>query len=66
MPTLESEMGISEAPTSNPKLLEWLEQVVRMCRPDKVQWCDGSRDEYQRLAQLLTETAVRPVKAPNI
>ncbi|MGB6336605.1 MAG: phosphoenolpyruvate carboxykinase (GTP) [Thermoanaerobaculia bacterium] len=56
MPTLESEMGISEAPTSNPKLLEWLEQVVRMCRPDKVQWCDGSRDEYQRLAQLLTET----------
>jgi phosphoenolpyruvate carboxykinase (GTP) len=44
------------APTRNRKLLEWVDEVARLCRPDRVQWCDGSQAEYDRLSQLLVDT----------
>jgi phosphoenolpyruvate carboxykinase (GTP) len=46
----------SEAPSNNRKLLAWLEEVVAMCEPEDVVWCDGSRAEYDRLARLMVET----------
>jgi phosphoenolpyruvate carboxykinase (GTP) len=41
--------------TSNEKLLRWVEEVAGLARPDAVHWCDGSADEYDRLAQQLVE-----------
>ncbi len=37
------------APTTNAKLLAWVEEVKTMCTPDQVVWCDGSTEEYDRL-----------------
>jgi phosphoenolpyruvate carboxykinase (GTP) len=35
--------------TRNAKLLAWIEEAVKLCRPARVHWCDGSLEEYQRL-----------------
>ena len=43
------------APTKNRKLVEWVEQVARLTTPERVEWCDGSADEYERLCQLLVD-----------
>ena len=41
--------------TSNQKLLDWVEQWRAIFEPDAVEWCDGSAEEYDRLAQLLVD-----------
>ena len=46
----------SDAPTTNTKLLAWVDEVVDMCNPDSIHWCDGSQEEYDKLAQFMTET----------
>jgi phosphoenolpyruvate carboxykinase (GTP) len=40
---------IASAPTRNKKLLDWIEDVARKTKPDRIYWCDGSKDEYDRL-----------------
>ena len=41
--------------TSNAKLLNWVNEITAMCQPDSVYWCDGSNEEYNRLAGKLVE-----------
>ena len=41
------------APTTNQKLLDWVAEVEAMCTPDQVVWCDGSKEEYDRLMELM-------------
>lgn len=35
--------------TKNQKLIDWVNHWVEVCQPDKVYWCDGSQEEYDRL-----------------
>jgi phosphoenolpyruvate carboxykinase (GTP) len=35
------------------KLNGWIREVVDLCRPDSVYWCDGSPEEYDRLMKLM-------------
>lgn len=60
---------MSQAKTTNKKLLDWVEEVVALCGPSGVHWCDGSQAEYDTLAQELCDqgTFVRlnPELRPN-
>ncbi|MBL8680738.1 MAG: phosphoenolpyruvate carboxykinase (GTP) [Myxococcales bacterium] len=37
--------------TNNPHLTAWVEQMARLCQPDRIVWCDGSEAERQRLTE---------------
>ena len=55
--------------TNNQKLIDWVEQWREILQPDAVEWCDGSEEEYDRLAQLLVDegvfTRLNEAKRPN-
>ncbi len=42
----------------NEKLARWVEEIRLMCRPENVVWCDGSRAEYDRLAELMVSSGM--------
>ncbi len=48
-------MAIHDEPTTNRRLLDWVEEWAAVMAPDTVHWCDGSSDEYGRLAAELVE-----------
>src|SRR5690348_14146004 len=47
--------GLDRAPTSHPKLLEWVREAAELTTPDRVVWCDGSDAEWRRLTDELVE-----------
>ncbi len=51
----------------NKRLAEWVREVAELVQPDDVYWCDGSKEEYDRLMQEAVETgAATPLpKRPN-
>ncbi len=55
--------------TKNQKLLDWVAEVQAMCKPDNVQWTDGSTEEYDRLMQEMVDsgmaTKLDEKKRPN-
>lgn len=42
--------------TTNKALLAWVDEVARLTRPERIHWCDGSQEEYDRLIQLMLDT----------
>ena len=53
----------------NAKLIAWVADMVALCKPDAVYWCDGSDAEYQRLCQQLVDAGtfkkLNETKRPN-
>ena len=47
--------GIEQAPTRNKQLLEWVEEVAELTQPARIEWCDGSQAEWNRLTQELVD-----------
>jgi len=49
------------APTTNHKVLAFVEEAKALFKPDSVYWCDGSPEEYQALVKTLVDggTAIR-------
>ncbi|RDI55225.1 phosphoenolpyruvate carboxykinase (GTP) [Nocardia mexicana] len=44
-----------QAPTDHEGILTWVSEVMELAAPDRVVFCDGSRDEWDRLTGLLVE-----------
>jgi Phosphoenolpyruvate carboxykinase (GTP) len=57
------------APTRHARLLEWVNEVAQLTTPDRIMWCTGSREEWDRLAAELVEKGalvrLNPEKRPN-
>jgi len=57
------------APTTHAKLLDWVGEIADLTQPDSVYWCDGSAEEYDRLAQTLIDAGtferLSDAKRPN-
>src|SRR5262249_3584576 len=67
---------IHESPASevggkiiNKRLLQWVEEVAALCKPDSVRLCDGSDQEYQLMLRVMlhsgTAISLNPQKRPN-
>jgi phosphoenolpyruvate carboxykinase (GTP) len=41
--------------STNAKLNAWVKEVAGLCRPDAVEWCDGSKAEYDRMMALMQQ-----------
>ncbi|MFH1777307.1 MAG: phosphoenolpyruvate carboxykinase (GTP) [Candidatus Omnitrophota bacterium] len=42
--------------TKNKKLQKWINQMARMCQPDRIVWIDGTEDEKQRMENEAVRT----------
>ncbi|MDQ2676294.1 MAG: phosphoenolpyruvate carboxykinase (GTP), partial [Actinomycetota bacterium] len=55
--------------TTHSKLLSWVDEIASLTEPDSVYWCDGSAEEYDRLAQVLIDAGtferLDEAKRPN-
>ncbi|MEB3032964.1 phosphoenolpyruvate carboxykinase (GTP) [[Mycobacterium] nativiensis] len=48
--------GLDTAPTKHSGLLAWVQEVAELTQPDRVEWSDGSEEEWNRLMALLVES----------
>ncbi len=57
------------SPTANAKLNDWVEEWAAVTTPDRIEWCDGTAEEYDRLCHQLVEagtfTRLSDAKRPN-
>jgi phosphoenolpyruvate carboxykinase (GTP) len=67
--SVQSKIASEDPKTTNPKVLAFVEEARKLFKPDRVVWCDGSKDEYQRMLKALVDggTALwlNPDKRPN-
>jgi phosphoenolpyruvate carboxykinase (GTP) len=55
---LRSPPSNAGAATGNASLLEWVDEVARQTRPDRISWCDGSDEENRRLVEQMLATGI--------
>jgi len=46
---------MATVPTKNRKLISWVDEMTKLCRPARVHWCDGSQAEYDKLCDELVQ-----------
>lgn len=53
----------------NDKAKDWIREIVTLCKPEKIHWCDGSQEEYEQLCREMVESGtlrkLNPEKRPN-
>ncbi len=67
--TVTSIPGLTNPPTKNKKLIEWVEEVAALTKPEAVEWSDGSDAEWERLTEQMvadgTFIRLNPELRPN-
>src|SRR3954454_21088066 len=67
--TIPAIPGLDSAPTSHTGLLNWVREIAELTKPDRVYWCDGYEEEWERLTEELvaggTLRQLNPDKRPN-
>ncbi len=60
---------MQHAPTKNKKLLQWVDEITRLCQPKNVHWCSGTEKEYKDLCAKMSAAGafieLDPTKRPN-
>ena len=41
---------------TNMTLRAWVKEMVALCKPNQIHWCDGSQAEYERLCEQMVES----------
>ena len=47
--------GSRTNPTTNQKLIAWVDEMAKLAKPNKIHWCDGSKYEYDSLCEGMVE-----------
>jgi phosphoenolpyruvate carboxykinase (GTP) len=60
MATITIEVEAGARAHGHSQVERWVEEMAQMCKPDRMHWCDGSREEHEALLRLmvLTGTAI--------
>ena len=62
-------MKTQTIPTTNTKVIDWVNEIADLTEPDAVYWCDGSAKEATAINNLLVENGtfipLNPKKRPN-
>ncbi|MGO3678969.1 MAG: hypothetical protein ACTJF6_07675, partial [Microbacteriaceae bacterium] len=50
-----AELVAEHATTTNPEILKWVTEVAEQTEPARIEWCDGSQTEWDRIAQEMVD-----------
>ena len=48
----------AQGKTNNQRLLKWVDEMIQLCKPASVYWCDGSQEEYDRFMSEMVDSGV--------